>query len=183
MSYYRSEFPYLSALLGLGLIGSNFFSLSLLSRSSSSVPFDLARLNTTENSASQMRYSKESKDGEKLDLTITHNMHQPKTVLFSSDTTKTKWNGKEDVSYVRREYIPHVPTEKTKEIDMKCLEAAITGKNNGGLVASGLTTAAGASKLSNVPIIGFLLEPFARNRAQKIGQDIGSSLGKDLSDC
>ena len=176
----RSEFPYLTLLLSAGLIGSNFFSLTLLSKSGGSAPFDLARLATTENSASQMRYSK---DGEKLDLTITHNMHQPKTVLFSSDTTKTKWNGKEDVSYVRREYVPHVPTEKRQEIDMKCLEASITGKNNGGLVGAGVATAAGASKLSNVPIIGFLLEPFARNRAQKIGQDIGSSLGKDLSDC
>ena len=175
----RSEFPYLNALLGLGLIGSNFFSLSLLSKANNGIP-DLARLATTENSASQMRYSK---DGEKLDLTITHNMHQPKTVLFSSDTTKSKWNGKQDVSYVRREYVPHVPTEKRQEIDMKCLEASIIGKNNGGLVGAGVATAAGASKLSNVPIIGFLLEPFARNRAQKIGQDIGSSLGKDLSDC
>ena len=175
----RSEFPFLSILLGVGLIGTNFYSLGLLSKSGSSIP-DLARLATTENSASQMRYSK---DGEKLDLTITHNMHQPKTVLFSSDTTKSKWNGKQDVSYVRREYVPHVPTEKRQEIDMNCLEASFVGKNNGGLVGAGVATAAGASKLSNVPIIGFLLEPFARNRAQKIGQDIGSSLGKDLSDC
>ena len=85
----RSDFPFLSILLGAGLIGTNFFSLTLLSKSGSSIP-DLARLNTTENSASQMRYQK---NGEKLDLTITHNMHQPKTVLFSSDTTKSKWNG------------------------------------------------------------------------------------------
>ena len=172
----RSEFPYLTLLLSAGLIGSNFFSLTLLSKSGGSAPFDLARLATTENSASQMRYSK---DGEKLDLTITHNMHQPKTVLFSSE--KPKWNGKTD--YKRREYIAHVPTEKAQEIDLKCLEAEITGKNNGGLVASGLAGAAGASKLSNVPIIGFLLEPFARNRAQKIGSNLGSDLSKDLSDC
>tara|TARA_R100001443_G_scaffold2492_1_gene8317 strand:- start:2822 stop:3361 length:540 start_codon:yes stop_codon:yes gene_type:complete len=177
---YRSDFPFLSILLGAGLIGTNFFSLTLLSKSTNSIPFDLARLNTTENSASQMHYQK---NGEKLDLTITHNMHQPKTVLFSSDTTKSKWNGKQDVSYVRREYVPHVPTEKRQEIDMKCLEASIIGKNNGGLVGAGVATAAGASRLSNIPIIGFLLEPFARNRAQKIGSDIGSSLGKDLSDC
>jgi hypothetical protein len=172
----RSEFPYLNALLGLGLIGQSLFSMSLLSKSGSSVPFDLARLNTTENSASQMRYSK---DGEKLDLTITHNMHQPKTVLFSSE--KAKWSGKTDYSH--REYIAHVPTEKAQEIDLKCLEASITGKNNGGLVGAGVATAAGAAKLSNVPIIGFLLEPFARNRAQKIGSNLGSDLSKDLSDC
>jgi len=171
----RSEFPYLNALLGLGLIGSNFFSLSLLSKANNGIP-DLARLATTENSASHMRYSK---DGEKLDLTITHNMHQPKTVLFTSE--KTKWSGKTDYSH--REYIAHEPTEKAQEIDLKCLEASITGKNNGGLVGAGVATAAGASKLSNVPIIGFLLEPFARNRAQKIGSSLGSDLSKDLSDC
>ena len=175
----RSEFPYLGALLGLGLIGQSFFSMSLLSRANNGIP-DLSRLATSRDSASQLRYTK---DGEKLDVMMTLNMNSPKTVLFSSDTTKSKWNGKQDVSYVRREYVPHVPTEKRQEIDMKCLEASITGKNNGGLVGAGVATAAGASKLSNVPIIGFLLEPFARNRAQKIGQDIGSSLGKDLSDC
>ena len=171
----RSEFPYLNALLGLGLIGQSFFSMSLLSRANNGIP-DLSRLATSRDSASQLRYTK---DGEKLDVMMTLNMHQPKTVLFSSE--KTKWHGKTD--YNRREYIAHVPTEKAQEIDLKCLEAEITGKNNGGLVASGLAGAAGASKLSNVPIIGFLLEPFARNRAQKIGSNLGSDLSKDLSDC
>ena len=58
---------FLPGLLGLGLIGSNFFSLSLLSRASNGIP-DLARLATTENSASQLRYKK---NGEDLDLTTT----------------------------------------------------------------------------------------------------------------
>ena len=171
----RSEFPYLTILLSAGLIGSNFFSLTLLSKSGSSIP-DLARLATTDNSSSQMRYTK---DGEKLDVMMTLNMHNPKTTLFSEE--KTKWSGKTD--YSRREYIAHVPTQKEQEIDLRCFEASITGKNNGGLVGSAVATTAGAAKLSNVPIIGFLLEPFARNRAQKIGQNVGSSLGKDLSDC
>ena len=171
----RSEFPYLNALLGLGLIGQSFFSMSLLSRANNGLP-DLSRLATTNNSSSQMRYSK---DGEKLDVVMSLNMHNPKTTLFSEE--KTKWSGKTD--YSRREYIAHVPTQKEQEIDLKCLEASITGKNNGGLVGAGIATAAGASKLSNVPIIGFLLEPFARNRAQKIGSNLGSDLSKDLSDC
>tara|TARA_R100001463_G_scaffold81597_1_gene136146 strand:+ start:82 stop:606 length:525 start_codon:yes stop_codon:yes gene_type:complete len=171
----RSEFPYLNALLGLGLIGSNFFSLSLLSKANNGIP-DLARLATTENSASQIRYTKE---GDKLDVMVRHNMHFPKTVMFSSQ--KEKWSGKTD--YLHKEYIAHVPTEKAQEIDLRCFEASITGTNNGGLVGSGVATAAGAAKLSNVPIIGFLLEPFIRNRAQKIGSNLGSDLSKDLSDC
>ena len=179
MSYPSKEFPYLTLLLSAGLIGSNFFSLNLLSKSNSGIP-DLSRLATSRDSASQLRYTKE---GEKLDVMMTLNMNSPKTVMFSSDQTKSKWNGKQDTSYIHKEYIPHIPTEKRQEIDMKCLEAEIIGRNNGGLVASGVAGAAGASKLSNIPIIGFLLEPFIRNRAQRLGENVGSSLGKDLSDC
>tara|TARA_B100001250_G_scaffold340986_1_gene308813 strand:- start:2756 stop:3274 length:519 start_codon:yes stop_codon:yes gene_type:complete len=168
---------FLPGLLGIGLISSNLMSLTLLSNSNKDGIPDLARLQTTENSASQMRYNR-SESGD-LEVVVTHNMHSPKTTLFSEE--KTKWSGKTD--YSRREYIAHVPTKKEQEIDLRCFEASITGKNNGGLVGAGVATAAGASKLSSVPIIGFLLEPFARNRAQKIGQDVGSSLGEDLSDC
>ena len=166
---------FLPGLLGLGLIGSNFFSLSLLSKANNGIP-DLARLATTENSASQVRYTK---DGDKLEVMVRHDMHSPKTVMFS--TQKEKWSGKTDYSH--KEYIAHVPTQKEQEIDLRCFEASITGKNNGGLVGSAVATTAGAAKLSNVPIIGFLLEPFARNRAQKIGSNLGSDLSKDLSDC
>ena len=92
----RSEFPYLNALLGLGLIGSNFFSLSLLSKANNGIP-DLSRLATSRDSASQLRYTK---DGEKLDVMMTLNMNSPKTVMFSSDQTKSKWNGKQDLSLI-----------------------------------------------------------------------------------
>jgi len=172
---FKSTSQLIAIILGVGMVGQNFFVLNMLSKRETDMP-NLARLATTENSSSQMKYSR---DGEKLDVLVTHNMHSPKTVMFTSE--KSKWNGKTD--YTHREYIPHVPTEKAQEIDLKCLEAEIIARNNGGLVAAGVAGAAGASKLSNVPIIGFLLEPFARNRAQKIGQNVGSSLGKDLSDC
>ncbi len=172
---FKSTSQLIAIILGVGMVGQNFFVLNMLSKRETDMP-NLARLATTENSSSQMKYSR---DGEKLDVLVTHNMHSPKTVMFTSE--KSKWNGKTD--YTHREYIPHVPTEKAQEIDLKCLEAEIIARNNGGLVAAGVAGAAGASKLSSIPIIGFLLEPFARNRAQKIGQNVGSSLGKDLSDC
>ena len=95
------EGNYLPLLLGLGLIGSNFFSLVLLSRSGDSLP-NLASLATTENSSSQMRYRKDEKG---LEVVMSHNMHSPKTVLFSSE--KSKWNGKTD--YTRKEYVAHQP--------------------------------------------------------------------------
>ena len=172
---FKSTSQLIAIILGVGMVGQNFFVLNMLSKRETDMP-NLARLATTENSSSQMTYKR---DGEKLDVLVTHNMHSPKTVMFTSE--KSKWNGKTD--YTHREYIPHVPTEKAQEIDLKCLEAEIIARNNGGLVAAGVAGAAGASKLSSIPIIGFLLEPFARNRAQKIGQNVGSSLGKDLSDC
>ena len=97
------EGNYLPLLLGLGLIGSNFFSLILLSKSGDSLP-NLASLATTENSSSQMRYKKDEKG---LEVVMSHNMHSPKTVLFSSE--KSKWNGKTD--YTRKEYVAHQPGE------------------------------------------------------------------------
>ena len=172
---FKSTSQLIAIILGVGMVGQNFFVLNMLSKRETDMP-NLARLATTENSSSQMKYSR---DGEKLDVLVTHNMPSPKTVMFTSE--KSKWNGK--IDYTHREYIPHVPTEKAQEIDLKCLEAEIIARNNGGLVAAGVAGAAGASKLSSIPIIGFLLEPFARNRAQKIGQNVGGSLGKDLSDC
>ncbi len=171
----RSEFPYLTFLLSAGLIGSNFFSLTLLSKSGGSAPFDLARLATTENSASQMRYSK---DGEKLDLTITHNMHQPKTTLFSSE--KSKWNGKTD--YSRKEYIAHHPVDNAKLTSayLQCIKDKGSAESTGEIVGTSLVTSTpAASTLSNIPIIGWFASAFAVKKAGQIGKEIGS----DFVDC
>ena len=170
----RSEFPYLNALLGLGLIGSNFFSLSLLSKANNGIP-DLARLATTENSASQMRYSK---DGEKLDLTITHNMHQPKTVLFSSE--KSKWNGKTD--YQRKEYIAHHPVDKAKLTSayLQCIKDKGSAESQGEIVGGALISSTPASGfLSGLPVVGWLANSLAQRKASQIGKDIAS----DFVDC
>jgi hypothetical protein len=166
---------FLPSLLGLGLIGQSFFSMSLLSKSGSSAPFDLARLATTENSASQMRYSK---DGEKLDLTITHNMHQPKTTLFSEE--KTKWHGKTD--YVRKEYIAHHPVDSARLTAeyLQCIKDKGSAESNGEIVGTSLVTATpAASTLSNIPIIGWVASAFAVKKAGQIGKNIGG----DFVDC
>ena len=160
---------FLPGLLGLGLIGQSFFSMSLLSKSGGSAPFDLARLATTENSASQMRYSK---DGEKLDLTITHNMHQPKTTLFSSE--KSKWNGKTD--YTRKEYIAHHPVDSARLTSgyLACIKNKGSAESNGEIVGTSLVTATpAASTLSIIPIIGWVASAFAVKKAGQIGKNIG----------
>ena len=171
----RSEFPYLTILLSAGLIGSNFFSLTLLSKSGGSAPFDLARLATTENSASQMRYTK---DGEKLDLTITHNMHQPKTVLFSSE--KSKWNGKTD--YTRKEYIAHHPVDNAKLTSayLQCIKNKGSAESQGEIVGGALITSTPASGfLSGLPVVGWLANSIATKKASQIGKNIGG----DFVDC
>jgi hypothetical protein len=166
---------FLPGLLGLGLIGQSFFSMSLLSKSGGSAPFDLARLATTENSASQMRYSK---DGEKLDLTITHNMHQPKTTLFSSE--KTKWNGKTD--YVRKEYIAHHPVDSARLTSeyLQCIKNKGSAESTGEIVGTSLVTATpAASTLSQIPVIGWLANALAVKKAGQLGKEIGG----DFVDC
>ena len=166
---------FLPGLLGLGLIGQSFFSMSLLSKSGGSAPFDLARLATTENSASQMRYSK---DGEKLDLTITHNMHSPRTTLFSSE--KTKWNGKTD--YVRKEYVAHRPggDAELAASYLQCIKNKGSAESQGEIVGTSLITATpAASTLSGIPVVGWIASALATKKAGQLGKEIGG----DFVDC
>jgi len=168
------EGNYLPLLLGLGLIGSNFFSLILLSKSGDSLP-NLASLATTENSSSQMRYKK---DEQGLEVTINHNMHSPKTVLFSSE--KSKWNGKTD--YTRKEYVAHQPGENAglAASYLQCIKDKGSAESNGEIVGTSLVTATpAANTLSNIPIIGWIASAVAVKKAGQIGKDIGS----DFVDC
>ena len=165
---------FLPGLLGLGLIGQSFLSMSLLSKANNGIP-DLARLATTENSASQMRYTK---DGEKLDVVMTLNMHNPKTTLFSEE--KTKWHGKTD--YVRKEYIAHHPVDSARLTAeyLQCIKDKGSAESNGEIVGTSLVTATpAASTLSNIPFIGWVASAFAVKKAGQIGKNIGS----DFVDC
>jgi len=171
---YRSEFPYLNALLGLGLIGQSFFSMSLLSKANNGIP-DLSRLATTNNSASQLRYTK---DGEKLDVMMTLNMHSPKTTLFS--TEKTKWHGKTD--YHRKEYIAHKPLDNARLTAeyLQCIKNKGSAESQGEIVGTSLVTATpAASTLSGIPVIGWIASALAVKKAGQLGKEIGS----DFVDC
>ena len=168
------EGNYLPLLLGLGLIGSNFFSLVLLSRSGDSLP-NLASLATTENSSSQMRYKK---DEQGLEVVINHNMHSPKTVLFSSE--KSKWNGKTD--YTRKEYVAHQPGENAALAAnyLQCIKNKGSAESQGEIVGTSLITATpAASTLSNIPIIGWIASAVTVKKAGQLGKDIGG----DFVDC
>jgi len=165
---------FLPGLLGLGLIGQSFLSMSLLSKANNGIP-DLARLATTDNSASQLRYTK---DGEKLDVVMTLNMHSPKTTLFSSE--KTKWHGKTD--YIRKEYIAHHPVDSARLTAeyLQCIKDKGSAESNGEIVGTSLVTATpAASTLSNIPFIGWVASAFAVKKAGQIGKNIGG----DFVDC
>ena len=168
------EGNYLPLLLGLGLIGSNFFSLVLLSRSGDSLP-NLASLATTENSSSQMRYKKDEKG---LEVTIRHNMHSPKTVLFSSE--KSKWNGKTD--YTRKEYVAHQPGENAALAAsyLQCIKKKGSAESNGEIVGTSLVTATpAANTLSGIPVVGWIASALATKKAAQLGKEIGG----DFVDC
>ena len=168
------EGNYLPLLLGLGLIGSNFFSLVLLSKSGDSLP-NLASLATTENSSSQMQYKKDEKG---LEVTIRHNMHSPKTVLFSSE--KSKWNGKTD--YTRKEYVAHQPGENAALAAsyLQCIKNKGSAESNGEIVGTSLITATpAASTLSGIPVVGWIASALATKKAAQLGKEIGG----DFVDC
>ena len=122
-----------------------------------------------------MRYKK---DEQGLEVTINHNMHSPKTVLFSSE--KSKWNGKTD--YTRKEYVAHQPGENAglAASYLQCIKDKGSAESNGEIVGTSLVTATpAANTLSNIPIIGWIASAVAVKKAGQIGKDIGS----DFVDC
>ena len=167
---------FLPGLLGIGLISSNLMSLTLLSSANKAGIPDLSRLQTTENSASQMRYNR-SESGD-LEVVVTHNMHQPKTTLFSSENTK--WNGKTD--YVRKEYIAHHPVDSARLTSeyLQCIKNKGSAESTGEIVGTSLVTATpAASTLSQIPVIGWLANALAVKKAGQLGKEIGG----DFVDC
>ena len=122
-----------------------------------------------------MRYKK---DEQGLEVVMNHNMHSPKTVLFSSE--KSKWNGKTD--YTRKEYVAHQPGENAALAAnyLQCIKNKGSAESQGEIVGTSLVTATpAASTLSNIPIIGWIASAVAVKKAGQLGKDIGG----DFVDC
>ena len=118
-----------------------------------------------------MQYKKNEKG---LEVMIRHNMHSPKTVLFSSE--KSKWNGKTD--YTRKEYVAHQPGENAALAAsyLQCIKNKGSAESNGEIVGTSLVTATpAASTLSNIPIIGWIASAVAVKKAGQIGKNIGGA--------
>ncbi len=163
---------FLPGLLGIGLISSNLMSLTLLSNASGDKIPDLARLQTTENSASQLRYNR-SESGD-LEVVVTHNMHQPKTTLHS--TEKTGWNNK--TNYTRKEYIAHHPVDNAKLTSayLQCIKDKGSAESQGEIVGGALISSTPASGfLSSLPVVGWLANSVAQKKSESLGKEIGGS--------
>ena len=163
---------FLPGLLGIGLISSNLMSLTLLSNSSKDGIPDLSRLQTTENSASQLRYNR-SESGD-LEVVVTHNMHQPKTSLHSTETTG--WNNK--TNYTRKEYIAHHPVDNAKLTSayLQCIKDKGSAESQGEIVGGALITSTPASGfLSSLPVVGWLANSVAQKKSESLGKEIGGS--------
>ena len=167
---------FLPGLLGIGLISSNLMSLTLLSSANKDGIPDLARLQTTENSASQLRYNR-SESGD-LEVVVTHNMHSPRTTLHSEE--RSRWNGKTD--YIRKEYIAHHPVDSARLTSeyLQCIKNKGSAESQGEIVGTSLVTATpAANTLSNIPIIGWIASAVAVKKAGQLGKEIGG----DFVDC
>ena len=165
----------LAALLGLGLIGSNFFSLILLSRSNS-IP-SLGQLATTSNSSSQLRYKK---DGDTTEIVMRHNMDDPKLALESIQRETPSWNGKTKTSYIHRETIASHPINGLSAEQIQCIKDRGSAESQGEIVGTSLITATpAASTLSQIPIIGWIASAVAVKKAGSAGKAIAG----DLVDC
>ena len=163
-------------LLSLGLISSNLMSLNLLSNSSKDGIPDLARLQTTENSASQLRYNR-SESGD-LEVVVTHNMHSPRTTLHTTESTG--WNNK--TNYVRKEYVAHRPggDAELAASYLQCIKNKGSAESQGEIVGTSLIAATpAASTLSGIPVVGWIASALATKKAGQLGKEIGG----DFVDC
>jgi len=165
----------LAVLLGLGLIGSNFFSLILLSRSNS-IP-SLGQLATTNNSSSQLRYKK---DGDTTEIVMRHNMNDPKLQLESIQRETPSWNGKTKTSYIHRETIASHSINGLSAEQIQCIKDRGSAESQGEIVGTSLVTATpAASTLSQIPIIGWIASAVTVKKASQLGKEIGG----DFVDC
>ena len=165
----------LATLLGVGLIGSNFFSLLLLSRSNS-IP-NLGQLATTSNSSSQLRYTK---TGDSTEVVMRHNMNDPKLALESIQRETPSWGGKVKTSYVHRETIASGAPDGLSAAQIQCIKDRGSAESQGEIVGQSLITATpAASTLSGIPVIGWIASSLAVKKAGSAGKAIAS----DFVDC
>mgnify|MGYP003122781973 CR=1 FL=1 len=187
---FKSSSQLLSVILGVGLIGSNFFSLMILARKDSSIP-NLTNLPYTDTSSFSIR-SEKTKDGHSWSLN--QNQHSPKTMLFTKDI-KEELKGlkgrKKRESYIHQESIAHpyqsfvneeIKDEELTAKQIKCIEKKAIGKSNGEIVGSGIG-AVTSPALMQVPIIGPIASGIWFGLARKEAGKAGAEISENWNNC
>ena len=187
---FKSSSQLLSVVLGLGLIGSNFYSLMILARKDDGMP-NIAQLPYTSNSSFSFRSDK-TKNGHSWSLA--QNQHSPKTLLFTKDleeeipgfTGKKKrksYTHKESVAYAYRPLAEEV--DSNKELTAKeilCIKKAAQGETNGEMIGT-LGAAKVTPAIASVPVVGPVLGALAFGQARRQAGIIGSEIASDWNDC
>tara|TARA_B100000945_G_C20205450_1_gene513498 strand:+ start:74 stop:640 length:567 start_codon:yes stop_codon:yes gene_type:complete len=187
---FKSSSQLLSVVLGLGLIGSNFYSLMILARKDSSMP-NIAQLPYTSNSSFSFRSDK-TKDSHSWSLA--QNQHSPKTLLFTKDLEeeipgfkgkkkRKSYTHKESVAYAYRPLAEEV--NNGKELTAKeilCIKKAAQGETNGQMVGT-LGAAKVTPAIASVPVVGPVLSALAFGQARKQAGAIGAEIASDWNDC
>ena len=187
---FKSSSQLLSVVLGLGLIGSNFYSLRILARKDTAMP-NIAQLPYTSNSSFSFRSDK-TKDSHSWSLA--QNQHSPKTMLFTKDVEeeipgfkgkkkRKSYTHKESVAYTYRP-LPNevVDNQGLSAKEIACIKKAAQGESNGEMVGT-LAGAKVTPAIASVPIVGPVLSALAFGQARKQAGIIGSEIASDWNDC
>ena len=177
-----------SLILGLGLVGSNFYALNIASNKDS-IP-NIANLPNTDFSSFSIRSDK-TKDGHSW--AIAQNQHSPKTLLEYRDIKEEKptFNGKvkKSDSYIHRETVAYayrpIVQEGSKGLtaqEQRCLELGLTGKANGKIVGAGVGSY-GSNFFYQLPIIGPVAASLFFSEATRTGGNLGSDVSQQWNDC
>lgn len=174
-----------SGILGLGLVASNFYTLSLLSNKDFSFP-NIAALPSNKFSSFSVRSTKE---GNKNEWVMSSRQHDPKTLLYSKDVERDEQIGRRSnktKSYIHKESIAsanyNYTSKNTQEdINIECIETTSKASARGEVL--GVQTASNlAPTLSSVPIIGPLLVGISMIGSRKVGQEAGQMIAEEWSD-
>jgi len=177
-----------SLILGLGLVGSNFYALNIASNKDS-IP-NIANLPNTDFSSFSIRSDK-TKDGHSW--AIAQNQHSPKTLLEFRDIKEEKptFNGKvkKSDSYIHRETVAYayrpIVQEGSKGLtakEIKCIEKGAMGTSNGEMIGSSIG-AATTPAIMQVPIIGPVASGVWFGLARKKSGKLGNSIATQWNDC
>jgi len=183
---FKSSSQLLSVVLGIGLIGSNMFSLFILAKKDNGgIPTNLATLPHTPYSSVQIRSEKE---GDKHHWSFATRQHDPKTMLAYETSEKPTFSGKMKTKHIHKESIaqasifPRGEGGKLTQAQILCIEKSAQASSNGQLIADSASVQI-TPAITGIPIIGPVLAGIFFGQARKQAAQIASDIALDFNDC